>query len=295
MLRGDYHVATKTGDCPATDPADVLGLGGGGIDSVVPVVGGTGSSTALIEPHTPPNFWRDAFRSIWKALTLQEDAYTTILEAEKPSRQGFKILLVALLIASMGTSLGAALDYLTMPRYDLIQERAYTFITQSDLYRILGEESPLLGELFPLIYKLTWLFLQLQGVEPTGSMILLSFFNVLMSGVFAWFTYAFLSNLLGPRLGGSAEKGALWGAMALAFTPQVLMVANLIPGLTVPPTLVSFWTLACVYQAVRVTYSFSRSRSVGLVVLVYLLNILLILLALVLGVLLGVFAYRMMG
>jgi hypothetical protein len=89
----------------------------------------------------------------------------------------------------------------------------------------------------------------LQGVQPTGSMVLLSFFNVLLSGVFAWFTYAFLANLLGPRLGGSAKKGVLWGAMALASTPQVLRVANLIPGMTVPPTLVSIWTLACVYQA----------------------------------------------
>jgi hypothetical protein len=135
----------------------------------------------------------------------------------------------------------------------------------------------------------------LQGVEPTGSMILLSFFNVLLSGVFAWFTYAFLSSLLGPRMGGSAKKGALWGAMALAFTPQVLKVANLIPGLTVPTSLVGIWTLACIYQAVRATYSFSMKRSVALIVLVYLLNILLILLALVLGVVLGVLVYKMMA
>jgi hypothetical protein len=230
---------------------------------------------------------------MWKALTLQKDAYTRILEAEKPSLQGFKILIVALLIAALGTSLGVALDFLTVPRYDLIQQRAYTFITQSDLFRSLSEESPLLGVLFPLLYKTTWLYLQLQGVEPTGSMILLSFFNVLLSGIFAWFTYAFLSNLLGPRMGGSAKNGALWGAMALAFSPQVLKAANLIPGLTVPSTLVGFWTLACVYQAVRATYSFSRSRCMALIALVYVLNVLLILLALGLGALLGVLIYQM--
>ncbi len=232
---------------------------------------------------------------MWKALTLQKDAYTSILEAEKPSRLGFKILIVALLVASIGTSLGVALDYLTVPRYDLIQQRAYAFITESELYRSLSEGSPLLGVLFPLLYKITWFILQLQGVEPTGPMILLSFFNVLLSGVFVWFTYAFLSNLLGPRLGGSAKKGAIWGAMALAFTPLVLKVANLIPGLTVPPTLVSIWTLACAYQAVRATYSFSMKRSVALLLLVFVLNILLILLAVVLGVLLGVLIYRIMA
>ncbi len=231
---------------------------------------------------------------MWKALTFQSDAYLPILEAEKPSRLGFKILIVALLIASLGTSLGVALDYLTVPRYDLIQQRAYTFITESELYRSLSEGSPLLGIMFPPLYKITWLILQLQGVEPTGSMVLLSFFNVLLSGVFAWFTYAFLSSLLGPRLGGSAKKGAIWGAMALAFAPQALKVANLIPGLTVPPTLVSIWTLACAYQAVRATYSFSMKRSVALLILAYLLNILLILLALVLGVLLGVLVYQAM-
>jgi hypothetical protein len=88
-----------------------LELGGGGIDPAVLATVLPCQSAALnvaIETHSSPNFWRDAFRSMWKALTLQSDACTPILEAEKPSRQGFKILIVALLIAAPGGPIPAA-------------------------------------------------------------------------------------------------------------------------------------------------------------------------------------------
>jgi hypothetical protein len=84
----------------------------------------------------------------------------------------------------------------------------------------------------------------------------------------------------------------IWGNMALAFTPLLLSVANVIPGLWVPASLTQAWILATSYRAVRATYQLSRGRSVAIIILTPILNAILILLALGLGILIGVIAAR---
>jgi hypothetical protein len=246
------------------------------------------------DTQPPSSFLSSAISLAWQALWLQKKAYTAILESKISSRRGFSILMLVLLIAAIATSLGLALDRTTMPQADQLQQQLYSAIANSQLYLNKTAQSPGFSTLFTVIYNLLWLVLRMTAGYPSGPYLLLGFLGVFLNGIFIWFTYAFLVNLIAPRMGGKAPRGAIWGTMALAFSPQLLLALNLIPGLVVPTSLISAWTIACAYQAIRATYDFSPQRSMGLIILAYVLNIILIFLALVFGVLVGVLGYKLL-
>jgi hypothetical protein len=231
-------------------------------------------------------------RVAWHAITLQEDAYGPVLAARNPGRSGLSVLLIVLLLAALATTLGLVFDWLTEPQYATLEQQIYSTVNQSQFYQNFAAGRPTLAAVMQVVYQLYWLIARMNGVYPNALAIVVSFFNVLVSGLFDWLTYGFIAGLLAGWFGGKPEKKtAVWGTMAVAFSPNLIQVLNLIPGVVVPLVLLRPWVMATSYQALRATYKLSRGRTVIIVLLMPIVNTLFILLALIGGVLIGVLFY----
>jgi len=251
--------------------------------------------TALApEPDDHHGFLRGTFRSAWKALMLQEEAYGLLVESEHPFRRGLGIMTLILLTAALAVSLGMVFDYLSMPRAFLIQERVYQAITGGLIYGAWIKDNPFLVIGFDWLYRLIWFLVRTGQSYPSRFDAIYSFFSTVVFGIFDWITYVFIAQIVARRLGSTAKRGTFYATMALAYAPRLLLVANIVPGLSLTTSALRFWILATSYQAVRATFKLSWKRSIAVVVLPYFITALLLIVSLVLGVALGVGVYQLM-
>ncbi len=236
---------------------------------------------------------RGTFHVLWRALLLDGSAYRTVIEASSPARSGFKVLTVLLLTVGIATALGMLLRYLTLPPLDQIQTSVQSALTSTQLYQNWVQSGSTATILFNVLSRAFWLAAHLRLDYPTPAGILLAPLSIWIGGLLRWVTFAIFGEFFGRRLGGQAPRRAFWGSLAVASSPQLFYLLTVIPGMIVPSTLVTGWTLLTTYQAMRVTFpALTWKRSLSAQVLMFAVNELFIALALVLGILLGVALYQ---
>lgn len=240
-------------------------------------------------------FIKTAYKLAWKAMLFQEDAYTPIRESAKPFRKGFGVILVILLTVCVSYLIGVLLNFLTLPRIDLVQEVLYDLITGLGLYQQAVANSPGIGALFEAGYGLIWQAVRIVGGFPSWLGAIIALFNILILGILNWLGYGLLVHMIAGWLGGKSPKGPFFGALALAYAPVLITVANLFPGLTVPANLVFLWTLVTCYQVIKSTYNFSWARSAIVTILPYPVAVIGFYIAIYGGVYLGVAVYKLIA
>jgi hypothetical protein len=238
---------------------------------------------------------RQTFADAGKAMMLQEQVYPPYLEKDHPFRFGCGTLALLLAPAAIALGIGVALNLLTLPRMDLLQQQFFTLITQSGVYQSLAGQYQSFGSFFNFLYSLSWLTIRLSGAYPYPASILLTPISFITGVLFTWWLFAVLLQMVAGWLGGKTKKGALYGPMVFAFAPQLLNGLGIIPGLTVPVSLMVAWTLAITYQIIRATFGFTWGRTVMTILLTLIMHIVLIALAVVFGVLIGVMVSRAMS
>lgn len=231
----------------------------------------------------------------WQALMLHEEVYTPLLGTPRPMRRGFGIILVIVFTVALAYAGGVVLNLLTMPRIDLVQPAIYEAITASAWYQGRVAVAPNFAGIFNFIYGLVWQILRFGGGYPSWLGAIYSFFSIVVFGVLNWLGYGVLSHMVARWLGGDVKKGPYLAALSLSYAPTLLLIANIIPGLAVPASLVGLWTLATNYQVIRMSFKLSWSRSVLITLLPYGLAGLFLYLAIYGGLALGLFVYRQIG
>jgi len=232
---------------------------------------------------------RQTFTDAGRALLLHDDLYAQYLEKERPFRFGCGTLALLLLPAAIALGVGVALNLLTLPRADLLQQQLSSIFTQSAVYQSFASQYPTLAVLFNVIYTMTWWTLRLTGVYPYPASIIITPISFILGVLFNWWLFTILIQMVAGWLGGkTAKHGALYGPMVFAFAPQLVNALGFIPGLAVPSSLPFIWTIAIAYQIIRATYGFSWGRTVMTILLTLVMNAVLIALAVIFGVLIGV-------
>lgn len=209
-------------------------------------------------------------------------------EIDKPFRSGLALLTKLLLPVAVAISLGLLLDYLTMPQLEEIQDQLFTAITRIGFVDAYFAQAPHLTNLLSLLYEILWFIIRSFGNYPSIPHIIASLVLVLLSGILDWITYALIAQWVARWMGADFKRNAFFAPMALAYAPKLLLIANLLPGLTVPAGLVRFWIFATSYQAIRATFDLSWKRSLVVVFLPYVITTILLILSVVLGILAGV-------
>jgi hypothetical protein len=240
-------------------------------------------------------FAKRTFADAGRSLMLQEDVYAPYLEKDRPFRFGCGTLAFLLLPAALAVGIGVALDLATLPRVDMLQEQISAAITQSAAYQSLTSQYPTLTVLINLLLSMTWFFIRWTGIYPYPASIILTPISFLTGVLFTWWLFTVLLQMVAGWLGGKARKGALYAPMVFAFAPQLLYAFGILPGLTVPVSLVSAWTLAISYQILRAVYGFSWGRTVMTIVLTLVMHVVLITLSVIFGVVIGVVVAGAMG
>jgi hypothetical protein len=228
------------------------------------------------------------FTDAGKSLMLQGDFYPSYLEKEKPFRFGCGTLALMLLPAAIALGIGVALNLLTLPRLDLIHAQLQTLISQSAIYQSLASQYQNFAATFQFLSNLIWWTLRSTGVYPYPVSIITTPISFIVGILFTWWLFAVLLQMVAGWLGGKVKKGAMYGSMVFAFSPQLLNVLAIIPGFTVPASLLVAWTLAITYQIIRSVYGFSWGRSVMTILLTLVMHLVLVALAVIFGIIVGV-------
>ena len=230
-----------------------------------------------------------------RAFMLQDNFYGPYLEKDRPFRVGCGTLVLLMLPAAIALGIGVILDLATLPRVDLLQEQFHIILSQSSVYQSLVGQYPTVVALIELLFSLAWWVMRFSGIYPYPASVLLTPISFITGVLFTWWLFTVLLQMVAGWLGGKTRKGALYTPMVFAFAPQLLNALGLIPGLSVPISLMSAWTLAISYQIIRATYGFSWGRTVMTIVLTLVVHVILIALSVLFGVILGVAVARAMG
>ncbi len=230
-----------------------------------------------------------------KALLFQEAVYQPLLEVPRPFRRGFSIISVILMTVALAYAVGVVLNLLTMPRVDLVQQGIYDAITASAWYAGQVAAQPNFAGFFDFMYGLIWQILRIVGGYPSWLGAVYAFFSVVVLGILNWLGYGILAHMVARWLGGDQSKTRFLVVLSVSYAPTLLLIANIIPGLTVPASLIGLWTLATNYQAIKATFKLSWIRSVLITVLPYVLAVIFFYIAIYGGIYLGFFVYGLIS
>jgi hypothetical protein len=224
----------------------------------------------MAESIAAPIKLAEALRLAGQALLLDDRAYATVYDAKYPLRRGFTILLVILLTVGVALAIGLALDIVVTPRLDLVETAVFETLTETTWYQETSTQSPDFATSFKQLYTVAWQIAYMVGQAPSWLGTLTGFLVTLIVSLLSWFIYGSLAYGIGRWLGGQGNYQQFMGTLALAYAPKLLLVAMVIPGMTLGG-IVAWWLLLTKYQAVKHTYNLSWERNLAVVLLPYLI------------------------
>jgi hypothetical protein len=224
----------------------------------------------MAESIAAPIKLTEALRLAWQALLLDDSAYATVYGAKYPLRRGFTILLVILLTVGVALAIGLALDIVVTPRLDLVETAVFETLTETTWYQETSTQSPDFAPSFKQLYTVAWQIAYMVGQAPSWLGTLTGFLVTLIVSLLSWFIYGSLAYGIGRWLGGQGNYQQFMGTLALAYAPKLLLVAMVIPGMTLGG-IVAWWLLLTKYQAVKHTYNLSWQRNLAVVLIPYLI------------------------
>jgi hypothetical protein len=224
----------------------------------------------MTEAMVAPIKLAEALRLAGQALLLDDSAYATVYDAKYPLRRGFTILLVILLTVGVALAIGLALDIVVTPRLDLVETAVFETLTETTWYQETSTQSPDFATSFKQLYTVAWQIAYMIGQAPSWLGTLTGFLVTLIVSLLSWFIYGSLAYGIGRWLGGQGNYQQFMGTLALAYAPKLLLVAMVIPGMTLGG-IVALWLLLTKYQAVKHTYNLSWERNLAVVLIPYLI------------------------
>ena len=226
-------------------------------------------------------------RLAWRSTWLDQRAYQAVNLNSKPFKRGFFALLIALGIAAISRFVGIGLDTLTSPQLSVIQDQVYAAITATTYFGNLVAQTPEFAEQFDASYFRIWDLVRLVGGYPSyagfGSSLIFLLFILI-----SWLVYTVLANIVGYWFGSKINLSHALGLFALAYTPVMWTVVEVIPGAHVPWTLIFLLMLVGKFIAAREAYELGPGASLAVISLPYLIGIILLFSLLIFGAAIGI-------
>jgi hypothetical protein len=216
-------------------------------------------------------------RLAWRALLLDQRAYTTVVNQVNPLKKGFFTLLLILGIVLVARLLGWGLDYLTSPRLDSLQALVQNFIMGLPWYRTQAQQTPEFAAQFAQSYGLSWEGVRLALGIPTPANQGISIGALILNTLLVWLAFGTFAHWMARWFGGAGTWKKTLGAMALAYAPLLLLVVEAVPGAFVPLTLLFLAMLVGKYQAVKSAHHLLPGYALASVLLPYLIGLMLLL------------------
>jgi hypothetical protein len=214
-----------------------------------------------------------------RALFLRTDAYEEMREAEKPVVRGLLILVIIGLLIAFVALVGTVLEWASSPDMADIQEAVYQGLIKMPWYQETRAEVPDFDEIFDKQYEMGWTIARFMAPNPgsaAGGIVLTP-----LGLVINWLVYGLLAYLFARLFKGEGTVSQTLGCTALALSPQLLRLLELLPFVAVGGV-VGTWILIARYVAVKQAHRLTWGRALGATILP------IVLLRLVAFVLLGI-------
>lgn len=225
----------------------------------------------------PPRLLADAapLHLAWRALLLDEHAYTAVAAATRPLRRGFVALLSVLGVVLLGRLVGLGFNWLTSPQLGGIETQLRDFVTGLPWYANQVRQAPGFAAEFAQNYFLGWEGLRaVLGIQtPTSTGVWAGV--TLLDTLLAWLTFGLLAHWAARWMGSQARWQQTLGAVALAYAPLLLTLIEVIPGAVLPLSLLFLVMLVGKYQAIKVVHGLPPGYVLAVVLIPYLLSFLL--------------------
>lgn len=222
----------------------------------------------------------------WRATWLDQRAFHAVNLDSEPFKRGSLALLVALVIAAVSRLIGIGLGILTAPRIEVIQDQVYGAIAGTEYFASLVQQTPDFLQQFNAAYAGIWDLVRLAGGYPSYAGLGSSLITLLLV-LASWLLFTPLTYLVAYWMGSSPGVGRALGIFALAYTPVMLTVVEIIPGAFVAWSLIFMLILIAKFLAAREVYKLGTGASLAVIFLPYLIGIIVIFNLLIFGAALG--------
>lgn len=268
-------------------------LDSGSAEQALPPMSSPAGPDASVEEM--PGGPRNPAMLAWHALLLRQDAFDELRDDASPITRGLIVMVVVLVIVGVVSAVGQVLGVLTSPNLADIQRVVLEGLQQMTWYREL-ELTPGFEAEFMRQYELGWQFFPMLFGAPSWGGAASVLFTTPIFGLVRWLFFGLLTFLSVRLLGGEGKMAPFLGLFALSYVPEIFNVIGLFNAQqAVVSGLVSWWTLATGYLAVRSISNLSWGRSLMAVILPRLVIWLLGVLLLIGGVVAGIAAASAAG
>ncbi len=209
----------------------------------------------MIQPRTYPKY-------IGQALVLEPDPFVALVDDDNPWVEGLFLTVMIGALVGLAKFAGSWLLTATLPAPATVLEVLIHGIANSG---ILAQASDPVAAEAATRQALTLIFTQ-QGFG-SGWVKLLALILVPLSYVLQWLYFSLAGHGIARLFGGTGQLGQTLGAMSLMAAPRILLLATVLPFVTVGTTLPLVWSLLIVYRALEISHDLSWQRA-GLVTLI---------------------------
>lgn len=204
----------------------------------------------MLQPKTYP-------RMVGQALTLEPAPFVEMTDDDNPWIEGLFFAFVIGLLVAFARLIGGLLLTASLPLSGSVLEAIVTALKQSLLGVAVdqAQAEALVRQMWPWIttllhYGSGWLRLLVLIATP-----------LLYIG--QWVVYGLLCHLVARLLGGSGSAGQTLGVIALSLAPRILLVAMVIPFVSVSGLLVHVWGILIAYRGLEVAHNLPPARAAG--------------------------------
>lgn len=189
---------------------------------------------------------QDVFHLLHRGLFLEPDAYDEAADSDNAFVDGlFLVVIIGLTVAIAG-AIGQILEWATTPDLSQIEEIVHQGLLTMPWYQTIAD-IPEAVQQFERMYDFWWrIALTLQ---PNTISIFARFLLVPLVLIIGWIWFALIAHGMAKVLGGNGTLSQTLAASALALSPALLYVFQIIPTIVVAGVVI--WMLLARYIAVR--------------------------------------------
>lgn len=214
------------------------------------------------EHRTGPGEPRGYLALARESLLLGREPYADVAFNLSPVKRGFIFLLIVLGIVAAAYVIRLVLGTLTSTNYNSLQARLLEGITGLQGFKALDTAS---AAQFQTTYGLAWDgFRAVQGI-PTIPTTLASIVSLAVIVVIAWLLFSLVATWLARWFGSRVPYSRMLGAVAVAFSPLLLLAFTAIPGAVVPVSLILLALVITQYLGVKTATVLPMGKSLATV------------------------------
>ena len=196
-----------------------------------------------------------------RTLLFSTEPYALVRGSDYPGRRGLVLLLAMVVLVTLVQMLAYWLGWLTAPQLDSLQKLFYDTVTGWPWYADQVRQDPTFAGQFQQGHAVFWEGVRILLGYPTLTATLSGSVLLIVTTFGNWLLFSVLAHRAARWFGSQARVGQTLGTVALAHAPLLLLVIQIVPGATVPLSLLFLLLLATQYLAIKVTHDLGTPQT----------------------------------